>query len=79
VLLGCNASFILPQIDSHYVLIGVCFVLGLMGGEAIQELKEGKVHFQSFNQLTDSRHNYLLETSKSPLWSNYRPQVLESC
>jgi hypothetical protein len=79
VLLGCSASFILPQIDSHYVLIGVCFVLGLMGGEAIQELKEGKVHFQTFNQLTDSRHNYLLEPA-NPLFSLIAAlAVLESC
>jgi hypothetical protein len=51
VLLGCNAPFILRQIDSHYVLIGVCFVLGLMSGEAMQDLKKGKVHLQEFNIL----------------------------
>lgn len=37
VLFGCLVPVVLRKVGSGYVLVGVCFVLGLMDGEALSE------------------------------------------
>ena len=49
VLFGCDAPLVLRQIDSHYINIGSGFVVGLMEGQAVEDLKDGARearHFQ---------------------------------
>jgi uncharacterized membrane protein YuzA (DUF378 family) len=36
VLFGMKSSVVLRKVDEHYVIVGVCFVLGLMYGEAMK-------------------------------------------
>lgn len=51
VLLGGRAPFILREVGhgTGYVLVAPCFVLGLMDGEVIQEIDEGKVHLEEIS------------------------------
>ena len=46
VLHGCPFPVILRRVNSHYVLVGHCFVLGLMQGQAIDALNRGDLHVQ---------------------------------
>jgi hypothetical protein len=48
VLVGCKVPVLLRKAEDHYVLIGECFVQGLMDGEVIDELKSGKHIFGGF-------------------------------
>jgi hypothetical protein len=48
VLLGCNLSVILRPVEKHYEFIGEAYLHGIMHGEAIQAMEEGKVQFESF-------------------------------
>jgi hypothetical protein len=38
---GCQVPLLLRKVDEHYVLVGECFVLGLMEGEAVANGKVG--------------------------------------
>jgi Heterokaryon incompatibility protein (HET) len=48
VLPGFSIPVLLRKVDSHYVHIGACFVLGLMEGEAGERVRSGKAHVQEF-------------------------------
>jgi hypothetical protein len=48
VLCGCSIPLLLRRVDSHYTLVGHCFVLGLMDGEAAQRVKEARAEIQCF-------------------------------
>ena len=39
-------SITTSEVDEHYVLRGECFVLGLMDGEAMDALDEGKASLE---------------------------------
>jgi hypothetical protein len=45
-LRDCRMPVILRKVDSHYVLVGTCFVLGLMDGEAMQAAEHGTAQLQ---------------------------------
>ncbi|UPK95334.1 hypothetical protein LCI18_006269 [Fusarium solani-melongenae] len=36
----CNVPLVLREVDGHYLLVGVCFVLGLMDGEVAHMVRE---------------------------------------
>jgi hypothetical protein len=48
VLLGLHIPLVLRKVESHYILVGECFVLGLMDGEALQNVDDGKSNVQDF-------------------------------
>jgi hypothetical protein len=48
VLSGCYLPLLLRRPDSHYVLVGHCFVLGLMDGEGVERINDGKAGIQRF-------------------------------
>jgi hypothetical protein len=48
VLFGSNVPFVLRRVDDYFVLVGECFVLGLMDGEAIDRLERGPGNVQTF-------------------------------
>jgi Heterokaryon incompatibility protein (HET) len=41
VLFGLDYPVVLRRVRAHYVLVGPCYVLGLMNGEAIEAIEEG--------------------------------------
>ncbi|KIM98517.1 hypothetical protein OIDMADRAFT_31305 [Oidiodendron maius Zn] len=43
VIFGGQAPFVLRPCGGHYHLVGECFVIGLMDGEAIDKWKEGQI------------------------------------
>ena len=49
VLFGSQVPLVLRKVDDHHVLVGECFVLGLMDGEAITRLEEGKEEQTTFD------------------------------
>jgi len=48
VLLGCNYPVILRPVAGHYEFIGAVYVHGIMHGEVIRAMEEGKVQSQCF-------------------------------
>ena len=48
VLFGNDVPFVLRRVGQHHVVVGQCFVLGLMDGEAIEWKEQGKVSVTSF-------------------------------
>jgi hypothetical protein len=48
ILLGGQTPFILRKGDRQHYLIGACYVHGIMDGEAMKELYEGKYEIQDF-------------------------------
>jgi hypothetical protein len=43
ILFGCRTPFIVRRDADHFILMGECFVHGLMDGEAISNLDESRV------------------------------------
>lgn len=48
VMLGCSIPFVLREVDDHYILVGHCFVLGFMDGEAMEAVEKGEASIQKF-------------------------------
>jgi hypothetical protein len=49
VIFGCRQTVILRPVGVYYQFIGVCYVLGLMEGEAVQDVKDGKHRVEAFD------------------------------
>jgi len=48
ILLGCSVPVILRKEYSEYIIIGECFIQGVMDGEAVEGVKEGTQELQEF-------------------------------
>jgi hypothetical protein len=48
VIMGCDVPLILRPVENHFVLIGDCYVEGIMEGEAMDFVKNGKVEMREF-------------------------------
>ncbi|KAI9712036.1 MAG: hypothetical protein M1820_001745 [Bogoriella megaspora] len=49
VLLGCDVPVLMRKLQDNYVVIGECFCLGFMGGEALHMVEEGELEVQEFD------------------------------
>jgi hypothetical protein len=49
VIFGCRQPVILRPVGAYYQFIGVCYVLGFMEGEAVQDVKDGKRRVEAFD------------------------------
>jgi len=47
VLPGCHFPLLVRQVRDHYLLLGYCCVYGMMKGEMMQEVRDGKLKFQN--------------------------------
>lgn len=48
IIFGCDMPVILRMIDGKYVHLGVSYVVGLMRGEAVEEMENGKLVVEKF-------------------------------
>ncbi|RFU25488.1 hypothetical protein B7463_g10850, partial [Scytalidium lignicola] len=48
IILGCDVPLVLRQTGDYYKLIGDCYVDGIMQGEAMKYLEEGKLNLETF-------------------------------
>jgi hypothetical protein len=46
IIRGCKAPLILRQRESHFVIIGPCYVAGIMDGEAIADMNDGFIDIE---------------------------------
>lgn len=49
IIFGCDVPLVLRRVENHFVLIGDCYVEGIMKGEAMKLLEAGKVKEETFN------------------------------
>jgi len=47
VIPGVRAPMVLRSVENGYIIVGTCFVLDMMDGEMIKEMREGKLKMQS--------------------------------
>jgi hypothetical protein len=64
VLSGCSIPVILRQKGDYHILIGECYVHGIMDGQAIQQLREGKYRVENFK--LEWRHYTVLRKERMP-------------
>jgi hypothetical protein len=48
ILLGCDIPLIIRPIDNHYIVVGDCFVYGIMKGEVIKDIEESRLNLETF-------------------------------
>ena len=46
VLLGCTTPLVVRRVEDHYVVVGACFVWGLMEGEAVEKVGPDSAELQ---------------------------------
>ena len=49
VISGVKVPLVLRKIDNHYIIIGDCYVDGIMDGEIIPEIQAGKYQMETLN------------------------------
>jgi hypothetical protein len=48
VLLGCDIPLIIRPVGDYYIVVGDCFVYGIMKGEVMKDIKESKLNLETF-------------------------------
>lgn len=46
VIPGCHVPLVIRQVEDHYVLIGDCYVYGMMNGEMVYEAEQGTLNLE---------------------------------
>ena len=49
VLFGCSVPVLIRKVEDHHVLVGECYVHGIMNGEAVDMWKKGELVQQEFH------------------------------
>jgi hypothetical protein len=49
VLPGCNVPFVLRKIEAGYRIMGECYTHGIMDGEAVVQLAQGKLSLEDLD------------------------------
>ncbi|KAL2061112.1 hypothetical protein VTL71DRAFT_7385 [Oculimacula yallundae] len=44
VLLGCQITLVIRRVERHYLIVGACYVYGMMKGEVVKSMEEGQLH-----------------------------------
>ncbi|KAB8265020.1 heterokaryon incompatibility protein-domain-containing protein [Aspergillus pseudonomiae] len=48
ILFGCETPVVLRKIDSHYIYIGACYVVGIMDGDPLAGIEKGSPRIKRF-------------------------------
>ena len=49
VLLGCNQPLVIRRVGDHHLVVGQCYVYGMMFGEMIDEMEAGRLKAETFH------------------------------
>jgi hypothetical protein len=49
VLLGCNQPLVIRRVGDHHLVVGQCYVYGMMFGEMMDEMEAGKLKVETFH------------------------------
>lgn len=49
VLMGCDFPLLIRPVDDHFIVLGSCYVYGIMHGEVLKDIANGKLQWESFN------------------------------
>ena len=49
VLLGCSQPLVVRRVGDHHLVVGQCYVYGMMNGEMMDEMEAGRLKAENFH------------------------------